>query len=101
MIEIVFEDRCVRCNACVRACPTNVYDGEPGELPAIARQDDCQTCFLCEAYCPVDALYVSPLKAPERNLDAVAIEARGLLGSFARDIGWSRGRAPAVAKAGI
>ena len=26
----------------------------------IARQNDCQTCFLCEIYCPTDALYVAP-----------------------------------------
>ena len=26
----------------------------------IARQADCQTCYLCELYCPADALYVGP-----------------------------------------
>jgi len=26
----------------------------------IARQNDCQSCFLCEIYCPTDALYVAP-----------------------------------------
>ena len=30
-------------------------------VPVIARHDSCQTCFQCEAYCPTDALFVSPL----------------------------------------
>ncbi len=92
MIEIVYEDKCIRCSACIRACPTDVYEAGPDGLPFIARQDDCQTCFLCEAYCPVDALYVSPLKKPVRNLDAAALEASGVVGSFAKAIGWERGR---------
>jgi len=100
MIEIVLEDRCIRCAACVRACPTNVYEGEPGDLPVIARQDDCQTCFLCEAYCPVDALYVSPLNKPDRSLVRSELESHGLVGGFARDIGWARGHPP-TAKSGI
>jgi NAD-dependent dihydropyrimidine dehydrogenase PreA subunit len=100
MIEIVLEDRCIRCAACVRACPTNVYDGVSGELPVIARQEECQTCFLCEAYCPVDALYVSPLNTPDRSLVRTALEASGLVGGFAHDIGWIRGRPPLTAKPG-
>ena len=32
----------------------------PMRAPVIARQEDCQTCFLCEIYCPTDALYVAP-----------------------------------------
>ncbi|MBB5926394.1 NAD-dependent dihydropyrimidine dehydrogenase PreA subunit [Streptomyces echinatus] len=26
----------------------------------IARQDSCQACFQCEAYCPTDALFGAP-----------------------------------------
>ena len=32
---------------CVNVCPTNVSDKTDG-IPVIARQNDCQTCFLCE-----------------------------------------------------
>ena len=42
--------------------PVHLY-GQPAEMDqilTIARKHDCQTCFLCEAYCPVDALYVAP-----------------------------------------
>ncbi len=63
MIEIIDNARCTGCNICVRACPTNVFDvsasGEAGAAPVIARQGDCQTCFMCELYCPEDALYVA------------------------------------------
>ena len=60
MIEIVSKTRCIACDICVRACPADVFDPVPGSEPVIARQEDCQTCFLCEIYCPTDALYVAP-----------------------------------------
>jgi len=59
MIELLSEERCIGCNLCVSVCPTDVFDEVPGALPVIARVDDCQTCFMCEVYCPVDALYVA------------------------------------------
>jgi NAD-dependent dihydropyrimidine dehydrogenase PreA subunit len=55
MVEIVDSERCTGCNICVRVCPTNVFDVD-GPVPVIARQEDCQTCFTCEAWCPEDAL---------------------------------------------
>ena len=61
MIEALDPARCTSCNICVRVCPTNVFSPQPGGTPRIARQLDCQTCFLCEVYCPEDALFVSPL----------------------------------------
>lgn len=88
MIELISADRCIRCNACVTACPDNVFDGSPGEIPIIARLDDCQTCFLCELYCPADALYVSPFKDLREQVDEQALIARGLLGSYRRALGW-------------
>ena len=60
MIELVLSDRYVLGAAkCAQVCPNDVFDGvQTGGIPSIARQDDCVTCYLCEAYCPVDALYV-------------------------------------------
>ena len=56
MIELISATRCTGCNICVTACPTNVFDAVKGSIPVIARKDDCQTCFMCEVWCPEDAL---------------------------------------------
>ena len=95
MIEVVSGDRCIACNICVRACPANVFDPVEGAAPVIARQDDCQTCFLCEAYCPVDALFVAPDREPLAAADRpVEAELGDALGSYRGAIGWGRGRTP-------
>jgi len=80
VIELVSADRCIKCDACVEACPDNVFDSSPGEVPTIARIEDCQTCFLCELYCPTDALYVSPFRQERELVDEATLIARGLLG---------------------
>jgi NAD-dependent dihydropyrimidine dehydrogenase PreA subunit len=94
MIELVSHSRCIECNVCVDVCPTNVFDAVPGAPPKIARQDDCQTCFLCEAYCPVDALYVAPQAYEHVAVDEESLVAQGLLGSYRRALGWGPGRNP-------
>ncbi|WP_044559480.1 ferredoxin family protein [Azospirillum sp. B4] len=88
MIELILADRCTDCDTCVQVCPTNVFDARPGGPPVIARQEDCQTCFLCELYCQSDALYVAPNCDEPVAVDAGAIVASGLLGQFRRDSGW-------------
>ena len=60
MIELVIEERCSGCNACVEICPTNVLEIGNDSSPFIARQNECQTCFMCELYCAEDAIYVGP-----------------------------------------
>jgi NAD-dependent dihydropyrimidine dehydrogenase PreA subunit len=93
MIEVVSEERCIRCDICERVCPAFVFDRDAEGLPVIARQDDCQTCFLCEIYCPTDALYVSPIATGPSEVSTETLIERGLFGSYARALGWSRGRA--------
>ncbi|MDH7795467.1 MULTISPECIES: ferredoxin family protein [unclassified Beijerinckia] len=88
MIELVSESRCINCDLCVAACPDNVFDAVADAPPVIARQQDCQTCFLCELYCPADALYVSPLLVPDAQVNEAELVASGLLGSFRREMGW-------------
>ena len=96
MIEIVIADRCTACNACVTVCPTNVFDTGPDGRPVIARQSDCQTCFMCELYCKADALYVAPDCDRPIPVDAAKVLASDLLGQFRRDSGWDewQGRYP-------
>ena len=92
MIEIVSVGRCIACEICVRVCPANVFDATPEAAPVIARQADCQTCFLCEIYCPTDALYVAPNAEGPSAVNEAEIEAAGLFGSYARALGWYRGK---------
>jgi NAD-dependent dihydropyrimidine dehydrogenase PreA subunit len=98
VIEIVSRQRCVSCDICVKVCPMDVFDRGADGVPVIARQADCQTCFMCELYCPTDALFVAPLSepapdgSPYRNEDALA--AAGALGAYRRVVGWGRGRVP-------
>ncbi|MEJ2866883.1 ferredoxin family protein [Actinomycetospora sp. OC33-EN08] len=98
MIEVISADRCVDCGICVDVCPTNVFDADERGRPSIARQSDCQTCFLCEAHCPTDALFVSPLAGPapegSRFRDQEALAEDGRFGEYRRWIGWGHGRRP-------
>ena len=91
MIEVIDAERCTSCDICVSVCPTNVFDKTEGN-PKIARQSDCQTCFLCEIYCPTDALYVAPDAEGPTAVNEAAIEAAGVFGSYARALGWRRGK---------
>ncbi|MFT4191444.1 MAG: ferredoxin family protein [Comamonas sp.] len=98
MIEIVSPARCTGCNICVHACPTNVFEAVPGGIPRIARQDDCQTCFMCELYCPEDALYVAPVADSPVTLSEQSPGVAPLMGSYRAAIGWGRGRRSTAAE---
>lgn len=88
MIELLLGSRCTTCNACVTVCPTNVFDASSIGPPVIARPDDCQTCFICELYCPADALFVGPDCEVVEGRDEAELVASGLLGQYRRDSGW-------------
>lgn len=92
MIEILSESRCTGCNICVRACPTNVFEAVEGGIPRIARQSDCQTCFMCELYCPADALYVAPQADVAVTVDEAGLPEGARLGSYRDALGWGPGR---------
>ena len=89
MIELVSKERCTGCNICVSVCPVNVFDAVPDEAPIIARQADCQTCFMCELYCPVDALYVAQDAYRPFLVSEAGLEEAQTLGSYRRAIGWT------------
>jgi len=88
MIELVIEERCSGCNACVEICPTNVLEIGSDSSPFIARQNECQTCFMCELYCVEDAIYVGPYCDRPDPVDRESILASGLLGELRRYHGW-------------
>jgi NAD-dependent dihydropyrimidine dehydrogenase PreA subunit len=92
VIEIVSAGRCIACDICVKVCPANVFEARRDAAPVIARQPDCQTCFLCEIYCPTDALYVAPNAEGPSPVSETEIDAAGLFGSYARALGWRHGR---------
>ena len=88
MIELVSTERCTECNICGQVCPMNVFDRVSGAAPVVARQTDCQTCFMCELYCPEDALYVPPDTMRHEPADEHA--PANVLGSYRAAIGWSK-----------
>lgn len=92
MIELVSLDRCIECDICVRICPRDVFDAVTDAAPVIARKGDCQTCFMCELYCPADALYVAPDVEQDVVVEEEMLEAEGVFGSYQRALGWKRGR---------
>ncbi|MGP5448155.1 4Fe-4S binding protein [Pseudomonas helleri] len=93
MIELIDPQRCTGCNICVLACPTNVFAPVPGQAPLIARQNDCQTCFMCEVYCPEEALFVAPYADRLATPVEIADQTRQWLGSYRSAVGWGKGRA--------
>jgi NAD-dependent dihydropyrimidine dehydrogenase PreA subunit len=86
MIELVFNDRCTGCGACIDICPALVFDVGAAGMPIIARQEDCQTCFHCELHCRADALFVAPTVAPQPGITPEATQP--LLGQYRRESGW-------------
>lgn len=94
MIELVSPSRCVRCDLCFGVCPMDVFDRAEDGLPVIARKEDCQTCFLCEAHCPTDALYVAAERRPAPTPSEAELAKRQLLGSYRARLGWGKGRRP-------
>jgi NAD-dependent dihydropyrimidine dehydrogenase PreA subunit len=94
VIELVSDTRCIKCDLCVKVCPTGVFEAVPDEAPAIARQEDCQTCFMCELYCPTDALFVAPEADQSVHVREQNLADSGLLGSYRAAVGWGEGRTP-------
>jgi len=56
-------DGCIGCGTCVPTCPTDVLRlNERGTKVEIRYPEDCQVCYLCQMYCPVDAITITPGK---------------------------------------
>jgi len=52
-IAMINPDTCIGCGECVKSCPMDVirWDKE-AKRPKITFPEDCQTCHLCEEFCP-------------------------------------------------
>jgi NAD-dependent dihydropyrimidine dehydrogenase PreA subunit len=92
MIELLLEERCTQCGQCVSHCPMNVFEAGAGGVPVIARQHDCQTCYMCEMYCAADALYVGSNAFRPEHPGREEVIASGQLGRIRRDSGWDEWR---------
>jgi NAD-dependent dihydropyrimidine dehydrogenase PreA subunit len=88
VIELLLEDRCTGCNACVAVCPAAVFEAQANGPPKIAAGDDCTTCFMCELYCQADALYVAPDWDRRIGVDRETALASGTVGRYRRHSGW-------------
>ena len=58
--EVISQDKCVGCAACVAICPVDVFDFE-NEKPVDTRHSACVFCELCVDVCPV-------LRPPDNDL---------------------------------
>lgn len=63
---IIDDEKCVRCGACVRACPVepkavNWHDGDQVKAPGY-HYEDCIRCYCCQEMCPSDAITVETPK---------------------------------------
>ena len=88
MIELILSDRCSGCGDCIAACPSNVFEADASGKAAIARPQDCQTCFLCELHCRADAIFVGATCETFGLVTEEQARAGGTLGQYRRTSGW-------------
>ena len=53
-----FNDKCRKCNICVKSCPMQVMTLQKGDLHPTINYDKCIKCMCCHEMCPYQAIYV-------------------------------------------
>lgn len=61
-VERIDKDLCTGCGICVKACNQDVLRMGEDKKPYIKYVEDCTCCMYCEEDCPVQAIFVSPVK---------------------------------------
>ena len=71
-MAFVITERCIRCRFgdCVEVCPVDCF--YQGENMLVINPDECIDCALCEAECPVNAIY-SEYELPEDQKEFIAL----------------------------
>ena len=68
-IKYIDYELCVCCGVCVDTCAMDVFRmDEITKKPFIKYIRECQSCFLCEKYCPTNAIYVTPFREKREPL---------------------------------
>ncbi len=78
MLEFKIDsEKCVKCGACVKDCPTRIIKMTDGGLPQIKQEDEvkCMKCQHCYTLCPTGAISIFGLN-PE--VDSVELSAEVL-----------------------
>ncbi|MGI6358532.1 MAG: FAD-binding protein [Bacillota bacterium] len=60
-LPIIDQNRCIRCDACITACPFGAIIEVAGSLQI---NDNCRLCRLCIKQCPVSAISLTTESAP-------------------------------------
>lgn len=50
------DDKCIRCGACIKACPKNAVKLQDGRI--VCEYSECIACFCCQEVCPQAAVEV-------------------------------------------
>ncbi len=69
--EILFIDRCTRCDRCIEACPTQILTRMDGGFPGVDfSRGECSFCAECLSRCELQALFRAEAGAPPWTLVA-------------------------------